>query len=101
MVAFPSVGWTQTDWSVADVQAANNAAPFPANWRQLSEPVHHIFTHFSLEMTIYYAETDRPQLGTDTGWWQVPQPSQLPSLMRKVWKQVEISMHLQARPKKP
>ena len=52
---------------------------------------HHIFTHFSLEMTIYYAETDRSQLGTDTGWWQVPNPSQLPSLMRKVWKQVQAS----------
>ena len=100
MVAFPSVGWTQTDWSYADVQAAHNAAPFPADWRQLSAPVHHIFTHFSLEMIIYYAETDRSQLGTNTGWWQVPQPSQFPSLMRKVWKHVEISMHLQARLKK-
>ena len=101
MVAFPSVGWTQTDWSDADVQAADNVAPFPADWRQLSTPVHHIFTHFALEMTIYYAKTDRSSLGINTGWWQVPKPSQLPSLMRKVWKQVETSKHLQARPKKP
>ena len=101
MVAFPSVGWTQTDWSDADVRAADSAAPFAADWRQLPEPVHHVFTHFALEMTIYYAETNGPFIGANSGWWQVPQPSQLPSLMRKVWKQVETSMHLQARPKKP
>jgi len=101
MVAFPSVGWTQTDWSDADVRAADSAAPFAADWRQLPEPVHHVFTHFALEMTIYYAETNGSFIGANSGWWQVPQPSQLPSLMRKVWKQVETSMHLQARPKKP
>ena len=101
MVAFPSVGWTQTDWSDADVRAADSAAPFAADWHQLPEQVHHVFTHFELEMTIYYAETNGSFIGANSGWWQVPQPSQLPSLMRKVWKQVETSMHLQARPKKP
>ena len=83
----------------ADVHAAVRAAPFAADWRQLPQSVHHVFTHFALEMTIYYAETDRSFIGANSGWWQVPQPSQLPSLMRKVWKQVETSMHLQARPK--
>jgi len=63
--------------------------------------VHHVFTHFALEMTIYYAETNGSFIGANSGWWQVPQPSQLPSLMRKVWKQVETSMYLQARPIKP
>ena len=101
MVAFPSVGWTQTDWSEADVQAADSAAPFAADWRQLREPVHHVFTHFTLEMTIYCAETDGSSICTSSGWWQAPQPSQFPSLMRKVWKQVETSKHRLARPKKP
>ena len=99
MVAFPSVGWTRTDWSNADVHAAYSAAPFAAAWRKLPEPVHHVFTHFALEMIIYYAETDGPVVGANNGWWQVPELSQLPSLMRKVWKQVETSKHLQARPK--
>jgi A/G-specific adenine glycosylase len=99
MLAFPSVGWTQGDWSAADVHAAGSAAPFVANWRRLPKPVNHVFTHFALEMTIYYAETDGTLTGANNGWWQVPQPSDLPSLMRKVWKQVEISMHLKARPK--
>ena len=99
MLAFPSVGWTQGDLSAADVHAADSAAPFVANWRRLPKPVNHVFTHFALEMTIYYAETDGTLTGANNGWWQVPQPSDLPSLMRKVWKQVEISMHLKARPK--
>lgn len=99
MLAFPSVGWTQRDWSDADVQAADRAAPFVANWRQLPEPVHHVFTHFALEMTIHYAETDGSILGTNNGWWQVPQPTELPILMRKVWKEVETSKHLLARSK--
>ena len=101
MVVFPSVGWTQKDWSNADICAADSAAPFAADWRQLPEPVHHVFTHFALEMKIYYAETNGSFIGPNNGWWQVPQPGQLPSLMRKVWKQVETSKHLQVRPKKP
>ena len=38
MVAFPSVGWTETNWSDADFQAAKTAAPFAADWRQLPDP---------------------------------------------------------------
>jgi A/G-specific adenine glycosylase len=101
MLGFPSAGWAQTDWSDAHTHAAESAAPFTADWRQLHEPVHHMFTHFTLKMTIYYAETERSLIGVNTGWWQVPQPSQLPSLMRKVWKQVETSKRLKSRPKKP
>ena len=100
MVAFPSVGWTQTDLSNNDVQAADCAAPFAADWRQLPEPVNHVFTHFALEMTIQFAEIDSSRISANSGWWQVPKPSHFPSLMRKVWKQVETSKHLQAQPKK-
>ena len=100
MMAFPSVGWTQANWSNTDVYAADSAAPFAANWCQLAKPVHHALTHFALEMTIYYAETDGRLVGANSGWWQVPQPSQLPSLMRKVWKHVEASKHPQAQQKK-
>ena len=94
MVAFPSVGWTETDCSNADFHPAESAAPFAASWRQLPEPVHHVFTHFALEMTIYFAETERPFIGANGGWWQVPEPSQLPSLMRKVWQRVKMLKHL-------
>ena len=101
MLGFPSSGWAKTGWSHAHANTADSAAPFVADWRELHEPIHHVFTHFTLEMTIYYAETDRSLISVNTGWWQVPRPSQLPSLMRKVWKQVEISKRLKARQKKP
>ena len=99
MMVFPSVGWTETNGPDADFQAAKTAAPFVAQWRQLPTPVHHVFTHFALEMTIYYAETDQPLTAANTGWWQVPQPGQLPSLMRKVWQQVEKSKPVRAKRK--
>lgn len=99
MMAFPSVGWTETNGPDADFQAAKTAAPFAAQWCQLPTPVHHVFTHFALEMTIYYAETDQPLTAANTGWWQVPQPGQLPSLMRKVWQQVEKSKPVRAKRK--
>ena len=101
MMAFPSVGWTETNRPDADFQAAKTAVPFAAQWRQLPTPVHHVFTHFALEMTIYYAETDQPLVATNTGWWQVPQPGQLPSLMRKVWQQVENQSLRQLNEKAP
>jgi hypothetical protein len=40
-------------------------------------------------MTVYVARVHAPLPVTGSGWWQKPQPSQLPSLMRKIWKQVE------------
>ena len=101
MIAFPTAGWTKADGLDASLQTAKDAAPVTAQWRQLPAPVHHVFTHFALEMKIYHAETDWPLTAVNTGWWQVPQPGQLPSLMRKVWKQVENSKPTSFRKKAP
>ena len=89
MTAFPSSGWTQAYRSDADAGAAADAAPFDADWQKLQPAVQHVFTHFALDMTVYVATVHAPLPDTDSGWWQRPQPSQLPSLMRKIWKQVE------------
>ena len=88
MTAFPSSGWTQAHRSDADA-AAFDAAPFDANWQKLQPAVQHVFTHFALDMTVYVARVHAPLPVTGSGWWQKPKPSQLPSLMRKIWKQVE------------
>lgn len=88
MTAFPSSGWTQAHRSDADA-AAFDAAPFDADWQKLQPAVQHVFTHFALDMTVYVARVHAPLPVTGSGWWQKPQPSQLPSLMRKIWKQVE------------
>lgn len=88
MTAFPSSGWTQAHRSDADA-APFDAAPFDADWQKLQPAVQHVFTHFALDMTVYVAGVHAPLPVTGSGWWQKPQPSQLPSLMRKIWKQVE------------
>ena len=88
MTAFPSSGWTQAHRSDADA-APFDAAPFDADWQKLQPAVQHVFTHFALDMTVYVAGVHAPLPVTGSGWWQRPQPSQLPSLMRKIWKQVE------------
>jgi A/G-specific adenine glycosylase len=93
MTAFPSSGWTQAHRSDADAAsfdaAAFDAAPFDADWQKLQPAVQHVFTHFALDMTVYVAGVHTPLPVTGSGWWQKPRPSQLPSLMRKIWKQVE------------
>jgi A/G-specific adenine glycosylase len=89
MTAFPSSGWTQAHRSDADAGAAADAAPFDADWQKLQPAVQHVFTHFALDMTVYVATVHAPLPATSSGWWQKPQPSQLPSLMRKIWKQAE------------
>ena len=98
MMAFPSVGWAETNGPDADFRAAKTAAPFAAQWCQLSTPVHHVYA-FRIGNDNYYAETDQPLTAANTGWWQVPQPDQ-PSLMRKVWEQVEKSKLIRAKRKK-
>jgi len=84
MLAFPSSGWTQ----VADPQndaASQRQAPFAADWQKLEPPVHHVFTHFTLEMTVFVAHMAVPLPHHNSGAWQQPQPADLPSLMRKIW----------------
>jgi A/G-specific adenine glycosylase len=88
MTAFPSSGWTQAHRSDADA-AAFDSAPFDADWQKLQTAVQHVFTHFALDMTVYVARVHTPLPVTGSGWWQKPRPSQFPSLMRKIWKQVE------------
>ena len=99
MLVFPSAGWTQAGGQNANFKATKTATPFAGQWRQLPTPVHHVFTHFALEMTIYYAETGKSMTAANTGCWQVPQPGQLPRLMRKVWNQVEKLQHSLNKPK--
>ncbi len=92
MTAFPSSGWTLAHGPDADFEIFDRGAPFAANWQQLQSPVHHVFTHFALDMTVFVAAVNTPLLGSSTGWWQMPKPENLPSLMRKIWRHVERSL---------
>ena len=69
-----------------DFSLDSKMAPFSAEWGLLDEPVVHVFTHFTLEANIYFAHLDgRPDASSVSGQWQKPRPSDLPSLMRKIW----------------
>ena len=87
MLAFPETGLSSKQ---NDVTLDQTAAPFAANWILLDEPVLHVFTHFALEMKICLARIETPPprgaISLATGYWAVPRPADLPSLMRKIWK---------------
>jgi A/G-specific adenine glycosylase len=79
MTAFPTTPLTE---DVAP-QAQLAQAPVKARWRRLDGAVHHVFTHFSLELAVYVATGD---VGV-TGLWistAALEAQALPTLMRKV-----------------
>ena len=83
MFGFPEIGLSA---KTIDFSLDQKMAPFPAEWGLLDETVVHVFTHFSLEAHIYCAQIDgRPDPSSGSGQWQKPRPSDLPSLMQKIW----------------
>ena len=78
MLCFPSSQWTET----------KNLAftpPFDINWHILNKPVDHIFSHFTLKLTVAIGNIQTSPLG------YVEQPlktfnrKSLPTLMRKIY----------------
>jgi A/G-specific adenine glycosylase len=93
MLGFPSAGWASRG-AIYDAKAPLVAAPFAADWRLLEDKVHHVFTHFRLEMDVAIAEVSpetQSQMSGNHGMWQAVRPADLPSLMRKVWKIAQAS----------
>jgi A/G-specific adenine glycosylase len=58
-------------------------APISAEWEPIDRPVRHVFTHFSLDLTVATARTDQPNL--DGEWWPVDRLAEagLPTLFDK------------------
>lgn len=82
MSEFPSTPLTQ---DVAP-EEWRSFAPAPARWRQLPEPVVHVFTHFSLSATIFVARTQARALPCPNCRWAALvdlDKEGLPTLMRK------------------
>lgn len=74
MLGFPGDAW----------DGAGGPAPLDADWHELGD-VHHVFTHFSLTLTVMTAEVAhdaRPLRGRFRAGFA---PSDLPTLMRKVF----------------
>ena len=91
MTVFPSFGWMGDRQVSEESLFPEKFAPFNANWRKLPITVNHTFTHFVLKMTVYFAQVDTPISSSLTGWWQTPQPTEWPSLMRKIWREIKLS----------
>jgi A/G-specific adenine glycosylase len=79
MTEVPTTGWSAR----IDGDTAPNAAPFAANWK-LAGSIGHVFTHFSLELEVFRAETDGV---TPAGhFWSLPRDisgEALPTVMKK------------------
>lgn len=74
-----------SDWSAQqDGETGIDAAPFSGDWYHVGD-VRHVFTHFKLEMKVYFCAT---QIGAETdGWWvdrNLVMDEALPELMKKV-----------------
>ena len=85
MQGFPETGLGEKN--IGDI-CINDAAPFDADWAVLDEPVQHVFTHFllSADLAIAHVQSDKFTASNLAGRWQVLNPGDLPSLMRKAWK---------------
>jgi A/G-specific adenine glycosylase len=83
MAEFPSTPFS-ADF---DPRAARVHAPAPARWRELPGAVEHVFTHFSLRLTIFSATLPSPRPAIERcRWTELERLSDegLPTLMRKV-----------------
>jgi A/G-specific adenine glycosylase len=79
MRALPTGAWTSTPGGLAE-------APFAAAWEVLPRPVEHVFTHFSLDLSVAVARLEKrcaPPPAAE--WWPLDRldAAGLPTLFRK------------------
>lgn len=82
MMEIPSTPWRATPWPLEEALAF---APADGQWRALPGTVQHVFTHFSLELTILAGRVERAPDGAGVWCMAADFAGQaLPSVMRKV-----------------
>jgi A/G-specific adenine glycosylase len=83
MLEAPGSDWTHD----FDLKHAAASAPLAAKWRRLPGTVRHVFTHFPLELTVFFGEAPR-KTKAPAGMRWVPLADlageALPNVMRKV-----------------
>jgi A/G-specific adenine glycosylase len=97
MLEVPSSAWTEGSWQ----ELERDHAPLRAGWREVPGLVEHTFTHFHLELAVYFAEVSaEAKLGNAAQpercrWVPVRDlhSAALPSVMRKV-----LAHALEAKP---
>ena len=83
MTEIPGTQWSE-DFTLAN---AKKAAPLKARWRQLNGEVEHVFTHFSLSVTVFAAAVPDDSAAPEGCRWVAKSKldkEALPSIMRKV-----------------
>ncbi len=82
MSEFPSTPLTRD----VEPAAARAYAPIEARWREIEGGVRHVFTHFSLELTVFVAEVAAADPAPEGRWTKAADlgDEALPTLMRKV-----------------
>jgi len=82
MSEFPSTPLTR-DIEPGEARAH---APIKARWREIEGGVRHVFTHFSLELTVFVADAASPEPAPGCRWTRAARLGEeaLPTLMRKV-----------------
>jgi A/G-specific adenine glycosylase len=86
------LGWPGTGWAVG---APTPAPPVAAAWRLAPLPVRHTFTHFHLTLEVMVARVPSdatPQNGSFVDRADF-RPSDLPTVMRKVWDAASLPLH--------
>jgi A/G-specific adenine glycosylase len=83
MTAFPATPFAED----FDLRNARAYAPHPARWRAARGAVDHVFTHFSLELSVFSAHLEPPAPQVENCRWALAHgldKEGLPTLMRKV-----------------
>ena len=92
MLGLPTTEWRTARWSMSEALAA---APSPAAWRHVGD-VAHVFTHFSLTLSVYEAnEADAPE---DVVWTTLDEAlAATPTVFRKALQPLQASLPFMGR----
>ena len=88
MTGVPTSEWVEIPF---DETILTESAPVKARWKRYDQQVKHVFTHFSLTLTVYAAEITQNVAVTAPYRWSStngPEGEALPTLFRKVIKAV-------------
>jgi A/G-specific adenine glycosylase len=92
MLGLPTSEWRARKWTGAEVLAA---APSAGDWRHVGD-VAHVFTHFSLTLSVYEASDATPP--PDTVWMALEEAiAATPTVFRKALEPLQSSLPFMGR----
>ena len=87
MMELPGTEWTMEMPSSDDIWLA--CAPIHKNWMKSAAPITHVFTHFTLHLSIFYAQSSEKTRGQWAHLNELDQTA-LPSVMRKAIERAQV-----------